>query len=456
VRGNSFVNPATGNKFQIVGVAYQPKGSAGYDPARGKDPLSNGEICKRDAAIMQTMGINAIRVYNLNPDINHDECASVFNAAGMYMLLDVNSPLPGESIHNLEPWTSYHKGYLNRTFAIVEAFKNYPNTLLFFSGNEVVNDVATAKFVPPYLRAVTRDLKNYVKKHCDRPIPVGYSAADVRSVLVDSWNYLQCAENGDVNDPSRVDVFALNSYSWCGESDMQKSTYDQLVEFFKASSVPIFFSEYGCNSPRPNNRPFTEVGAIYGSAMNNVFSGGVAYEYSEEPNIYGIVKISDSDGSATMLGDYKTLSSQVKKLDFTALQGVKASTTNPTPPVCSSALIKQSGFNNSFTIPAVPEGAQDIINNGVSPKPSGKIIPISSFAYSYKVINADGNQVSKLFVNSLGDATINSPGTNTGGSSNGSGSSGSNGSNGTDKNAGSYLKPTTFAVMLPLVAALFA
>lgn len=68
------------------------------------------------------------------------------------MLIDVNSPLSGESIDRSAPATSYDASYLNRTFGVVEAFKNYPNTLLFFAGNEVINDVDTGGTVPPYMR----------------------------------------------------------------------------------------------------------------------------------------------------------------------------------------------------------------------------------------------------------------------------------------------------------------
>lgn len=110
---------------------------------------------------------------------------------GIYMLLDVNSPLAGESINRGDPYSSYYTAYLNRTFAVVEAFKDYPNTLAFFSANEVINNVETGKDNPPIIRAVTRDLKEYVKNHASRPIPVGYSAADVRDNLLDSWNYLR-------------------------------------------------------------------------------------------------------------------------------------------------------------------------------------------------------------------------------------------------------------------------
>ncbi len=98
VKGPDLIIKATGERFQIVGVAYQPGGSSGYKPETGQDVLTDGEICLRDAALMQRLGVNAIRVYNVDPNLNHDECASIFNIAGIYMLLDVNSPLPNESL----------------------------------------------------------------------------------------------------------------------------------------------------------------------------------------------------------------------------------------------------------------------------------------------------------------------------------------------------------------------
>lgn len=103
VKGPDFIIEETGERFQIVGVAYQPGGSSGYKPESGQDPLTNGEICLRDAALMQRLGVNAIRVYNVDPSLNHDECASIFNIAGIYMMLDVNSPLPNESLNRDAP-----------------------------------------------------------------------------------------------------------------------------------------------------------------------------------------------------------------------------------------------------------------------------------------------------------------------------------------------------------------
>lgn len=86
---------------------------------------------------MQQLGVNTIRVYNLDPTVNHDECASIFNAVGIYMLLDVNSPLGGESlVPGAQLAGSYNAGYLQHIFAVVEAFKDYDNTLGFIGGNE--------------------------------------------------------------------------------------------------------------------------------------------------------------------------------------------------------------------------------------------------------------------------------------------------------------------------------
>jgi len=405
-KDNYFVNPKTGNRFQIVGVAYQPGGSAGYNAESGVDPLSDKDVCLRDAAILQVLGVNAIRVYNLNPNINHDECASIFNAAGMYMLLDVNSPLVGESLTSFNPWESYYASYLNRTFAVVEAFKDYPNTLAFFSGNEVMNNEETAKTVPPYSRAITRDIKNYISKRGGRPIPVGYSAADVREILFDSFNYFQCVEDDVENDLSHADLFALNSYSWCGdEATFTTSGYDVLVEGFKGSSVPIFYSEYGCNTPSP--RVFNEVGAIYGPEMTDVFSGGVVYEYTQEENNYGLVDI-HANGSITLRSDYYSLKNQFAALDFKTVQGAKPpSAPAPKAPVCDKKLITTKGFNNNFTLPVLPPGAEEIIEGGVSPKRNGKLVTIDSFVVKQAVSNTDGSFLKDLAVKPLGDDEIN-------------------------------------------------
>jgi hypothetical protein len=94
--------------------------------------------------------VNTIRVYKLTPATNHDLCMSIFNAAGIYVILDVNSPMV--SLNRAEPASSYNADYLKYVFSQVENFKGYPNTLGFFAANEVINDIGTATANPPYIR----------------------------------------------------------------------------------------------------------------------------------------------------------------------------------------------------------------------------------------------------------------------------------------------------------------
>ena len=56
MQGANFVDTATGNRFFIIGVDYQPGGSSGYGTTQS-DPLSNATACLRDAVLMQELGV---------------------------------------------------------------------------------------------------------------------------------------------------------------------------------------------------------------------------------------------------------------------------------------------------------------------------------------------------------------------------------------------------------------
>jgi len=61
VQGQDFIDSVTGSRFEILGIDYQPGGSAGFQESSsgaGSDPLSNPTACLRDASLMQQLGIN--------------------------------------------------------------------------------------------------------------------------------------------------------------------------------------------------------------------------------------------------------------------------------------------------------------------------------------------------------------------------------------------------------------
>lgn len=293
-------------QFFIKGVDYQPGGSSGVN--KHADPLSDPAKCARDIYLFQDLGINTIRVYSVNPDLNHDKCLTLLATAGIYLVLDVNSPLEGQHLNRYEPWTTYNENYMNHVFKVVNEFSTYNNTLAFFAGNEIINDKQSALNSPTYVKAVIRDMKHFMKIHSGRQIPIGYSAADDLAYRISLAEYFECYEG----DPSEtVDFYGVNTYQWCGEQTFQSSGYNVLVKDYASFTKPIFFSEYGCNEITP--RRFNEVPAIYSSQMTHVFSGGLVYEFAQEPNNYGLVDY-DEWGNIKLLPDYYSFRDQMNKV----------------------------------------------------------------------------------------------------------------------------------------------
>ncbi|KAJ4307602.1 1,3-beta-glucanosyltransferase [Fusarium piperis] len=293
VSGNAFW---TGDdRFYLRGIDYQPGGASA-----NKDPLADTKVCERDIKNFKDLGVNVIRVYAVDNTANHDECMKTLNDAGIYLVLDVNNPK--YSINRGNPGPSYNAAYLQSVFATVEMFAQYDNTLAFFSGNEVINDEEDTDLSAPYVKAVTRDIRAFLKARKLRQIPVGYSAADVASNRMQTAHYFNCG-----SDDVRSDFFAFNDYSWCN-SDFKTAGWDVKVRNFTDYGLPIFLSEYGCIKNRP--RKFEELEALMSDEMTGVYSGGLMYEYSYEDNDFGIVRISGDSVRTT--DEYKLLKDALK------------------------------------------------------------------------------------------------------------------------------------------------
>lgn len=193
--------------------------------------MADSTTCTRDIAEFQKLGLNTVRVYTVDNTANHDACMSALAAANMYLVLDVNTPL--YSLNRATPAPSYNSVYLQNIFATIDSFANYTNTLAFFSGNEVINDDSTTS-AAPYVKAVTRDMRQYIGSRGYRQIPVGYSAADVDSNRLEMAQYMNCG-----TDDERSDFFAFNDYSWCDPSSFQISGWEQKVKNFTGYGIPI-------------------------------------------------------------------------------------------------------------------------------------------------------------------------------------------------------------------------
>lgn len=182
--------------------------------------------------LYQELVLTYAQVYSVDNSKDHDTCMNALSAAGIYLALDVNNSK--YSINRADPSISYNAAYLQSVFATIDAFAKYDNTLLFYSGNEVINNDSNTNCAP-YIKAVTRDMKNYIQARSYRHIPVGYSAADVEENRYQTAVYMNCGPDG----MARSDFFAFNDYSWCDPSSYTMSGWNQKVEQYGNYSIPL-------------------------------------------------------------------------------------------------------------------------------------------------------------------------------------------------------------------------
>ncbi|KAI0140298.1 Glucanosyltransferase-domain-containing protein [Pestalotiopsis sp. NC0098] len=306
VKGSKFFYE-NGTQFYIKGVAYQQDTSAGGDTSSETntytDPLADEDKCKRDVPILSALGTNTIRTYAVNPDSDHSACMQLLSDAGIYVISDLSEP--ALSINRDSP--AWNVDLFDRYKAVVDDLAQYDNVIGFFAGNEVSNN-ATNTDASAYVKAAVRDTKNYIAElqaNGGRWMGVGYAANDDANIRHNLADYFNCG-----NSSEAIDFFGYNIYSWCGTSSMEDSGYSTQVDFFSNYSVPVFFAEYGCNSPGgADGRTWDDTTALFSDEMTGVFSGGIVYMYFEEDNDYGLVEL-DGDDANTM-DNYDVLSSKL-------------------------------------------------------------------------------------------------------------------------------------------------
>ena len=343
IKGSKFFYNNNDTQFYIKGVAYQQEYSGPKSESSNyKDPLADVEGCKRDIPYLQQLGANTIRVYAIDPKADHKECMQQLQDAGIYVISDLSSP--DTSIVRDDP--KWDADLYSRYVSVVDELSQYPNVIGFFGGNEVSNE-KTNTDASAFVKAAVRDIKQYIKAKKYRPMGVGYATNDDASIREKMADYFNCHEADE-----SIDFWGYNIYSWCGNSNYQESGYKTRTEEFKDYSVPVFFAEYGCNAVRP--RKFTEVDALYGNQMNDIWSGGIVYMYFQEQNDYGLVSV---DGNkVSTLDDFNNLSSKLAKATPT---GVKKSNYKPSNTALQSCP-KVNGDWQAAATPLPPSPNQDL------------------------------------------------------------------------------------------------
>ena len=305
---------------------------------------------------------------------------AAFSDAGIYVWLDLDTF--NTTVQQASPtWTEEQFLAFSN---VMDVFQKYDNLGGFWIGNEVIN-TAGGSPAAPYVKAATNDLKAYMAAKKYRQIPIGYSAADIAELRPMLQNYLACGDQ-----PNQIiDFFGLNSYEWCGDATYQTSGYSNLQAMAENYSIPIFFSETGCNVG--GERTFNDQAAIFGPDMVGTWSGSIVYEWVQETNDYGLVNYPNGQiysGAPTPIQpDYDNLSKQWKTI---TPSGVALATYTPSnsPPACPSATLGWQ-VNGNVPLPtldpSIVAAAAASIKPTIAPRPITTAKPGCPNRYSYEI-----------------------------------------------------------------------
>ncbi|CAH7675334.1 Glucanosyltransferase-domain-containing protein [Phakopsora pachyrhizi] len=354
-RVNKYLYDSKGDRFYIKGIAFHKAGNQNTPSADEKrrggsqeladssDPILDLSTCQQAIKRFKELNINTIRIFSYNAPKDHSPCMNALEKAGIYVIADISLPNEGSINQNAPSWDV---SLLSKYITQIDSLRRFPNLLAFNIGNEIItneNKIAVA----PYIKAAARDVKRYLKAVKSSAL-VAYASIDGAKLPAFLAQYVSC----DVVEEG-LDLFGLNNYRWCGNSDF-KSAYEEVHQQFKDLQIAAYFSEFGCIDVKP--RVWTEVNAIFSEPMSDTWSGGSAFSYFPTSEGYGILDPSLGN-KLEVTPDFENLAAQYRKAkgpNTPRMADIKKASKNP----CFA------GSPNSFTMPIIlpPEPNVDACN----------------------------------------------------------------------------------------------
>jgi len=320
LKGKRFYDSSTDEYVPIKGIAYYPRPNAGPLTEGHSVDFYTDEYSSRwqtDIQNMKDLGVNAIRIYAVDPSANHDAFMCALSEAGIYVMMGLLADCEGCAIGawvgvDAEPPLCYTSSVKERGKYVIRSFSKYPNTMAFSAGNEVTIYADDGAGGPreanvPCQKKFLRDMREYVSGCAGsypnavlpRAIPIGVVNWDGNAQSFNQHVYYYCR-----TDPEdlfeNAEWFALNSYRHCDGSATSAEDivgWPALRNDFQAINFPgpVLLGEYGCRErgfPTLDGfeaqRTWFQTEALYSPDYSDVFAGGFVFEYSAEKKVVDV------------------------------------------------------------------------------------------------------------------------------------------------------------------------
>ena len=299
IKGYKFFNSRTGENVLIKGIDYYPRPNEGVLNQNSVDFFTEEyrHIWERDIKEFKELGLNAIRLYAVDPDEDHSAFMCALDEAGIYVLVELASgSCPLCAILKTEAPHCYPPYLKTRGEAVIKEFSKFTNTLAFSAGNEVNHFVPLGEppqWNAPCLKKFVRDMRAYISR-CDhniRHIPVGLIMAD--SDRDENTLYYNC-QSDEKDELENAEWYGINTYVYCnGTANLfdEALGFKTLMDSFESYkySIPAILTEYGCLSKTfptidgyVGQRSFNQAKWLGLHEVQDQFVGGFAFEYSME------------------------------------------------------------------------------------------------------------------------------------------------------------------------------